>query len=155
MKPIGLAARDTLRLEAGLNLYGHEMDEKITPLECHLASTVDWQDENRHFIGKEALLAQKQSGILQQLVGLVMLEQGIPRAGMVCKLVDATNNEKKGVITSGSYSPTLECGIAMARIPSGDFSLAQIEIRGKKSFAKVIPLPFLKKGKPTFSIKTL
>lgn len=150
VKPIGLAARDTLRLEAGLNLYGQDMDEAITPFECHLTSTVDWQDEKREFIGKKALLKQQNEGVQKQLVGLVLLGQGIPRHGMVCQ-VRRDGKEEEGIVTSGAFSPSLNCGIAMCRVPQGEYTQADIEIRGKRIPAKMITLPFIKRGKATFS----
>ena len=139
---MGLAARDTLRLEAGLNLYGNDMDETITPYEANLSWTVDLKDAKRDFIGKEARIKQKFDGIKNQLVGLVLQGRGILREKMLC-WVDGS----QGITTSGSFSPTLAKSIAMARIPVGAYTKAEVEIRGKKIEAEVIALPFIKKKK--------
>ncbi len=145
IKPAGLGARDSLRLEAGLNLYGQDMDENISPLESNLAWTVDFKDKERHFIGRSALEEQLAKGIQHQLMGLVLEEKGVCRKGMI---VFAT--EQQGILTSGGYSPTLSCGIGMARMPIVDNRSVQIDIRGKKAQAKLIKLPFVRKGKATF-----
>lgn len=138
--PVGLGARDTLRLEAGLNLYGADMDETTTPLESNLAWTVDWLDSTRNFIGREALAKQKQQGVHQRLVGLVMQEAGVLRNHQRVWIdgVDA------GEITSGSFSPTFNCAIAMARIPVGKAHTVAVERRGKMIPVQIIKLPFLK-----------
>ncbi len=141
VRPIGLAARDSLRLEAGLNLYGQDMDETVSPDESNLSWTIDLKDPERHFIGKEALLAKRQQGVTKQLVGVMLLEKGVCRPHMV---VHVKNDQDwlEGTLTSGSYSPTLNVGIGLARIPVGSFQTAQIDIRGKQIPAKFIKLPF-------------
>ncbi|HEY6093906.1 MAG TPA: glycine cleavage system aminomethyltransferase GcvT [Gallionellaceae bacterium] len=140
VKPIGLGARDTLRLEAGMNLYGHDMDETISPLEAGLAWTVDLQSE-RDFIGKAALLAKPAT---RKLVGLVLQDRGVLRDHQV---VHTAHGE--GEITSGSFSPTLNKSIAMARLPAavqiGDS--VQVAIRDKMLTATVVKYPFVRNGK--------
>ncbi|TNC98873.1 MAG: aminomethyltransferase [Gallionellaceae bacterium] len=140
VKPIGLGARDTLRLEAGMNLYGQDMDESVGPLESGLAWTVDLQSE-RDFIGKAALLANPPSN---KLVGLVLLDRGVLRGHQKVKTPHG-----EGEITSGSFSPTLEKSIALARVPNvvaiGD--TVQVEIRDKLLNAKVVKYPFARNGK--------
>ncbi|WP_413438223.1 glycine cleavage system aminomethyltransferase GcvT [Sulfuriferula sp. GW1] len=140
VKPIGLGARDTLRLEAGMNLYGQDMDETTNPLESGLAWTVDLHSE-RDFIGKSAL--QKRD-IHQQLVGLVLLDKGVLRAHQ-----QVHTQHGVGEITSGSFSPTLQQSIALARIPLGIAPGAEVEveIRDKKLKAKVVNYPFARNGK--------
>ncbi|MBS0290408.1 MAG: glycine cleavage system aminomethyltransferase GcvT [Proteobacteria bacterium] len=152
IKPAGLGARDTLRLEAGYNLYGQDMDETVTPLESNLAWTVDWKDPTRDFIGKEALQKKQQKGIHQQLVGLVLLEKGVCRASMPVYVQFPNLSEvKHAKLTSGGFSPTLGCGIGLARLPTGELSSIEVGIRDKKVPAKIVPLPFVKNGKPNFN----
>ena len=138
--PIGLGARDTLRLEAGMNLYGQDMDEAINPLEAGLAWTVDLKSE-RDFIGKAALQANPPT---RKLVGLVLQDRGVLRGH---QKVHTTHGE--GEITSGSFSPTLEKSIALARVPKavqiGD--TVQVAIRDKMLDAKVVKYPFARNGK--------
>jgi aminomethyltransferase len=126
--PCGLGARDSLRLEAGMLLYGQDMDETTTPLESGLAWTVKLDDNERDFIGRGALLAQKQYGLVNKLVGLVLDTKGILRRGQ--KIIIEGIGE--GVITSGGYSPTLGKSIALARVPLATQKHAMVEIRGKK-----------------------
>lgn len=142
VKPCGLAARDTLRLEAGMLLYGQDMDETTTPLESGLNWTVTWQPEDRGFIGMGALFSQKQQGLTRKLVGLTLLDKGIMRPGQ--KLV--IENCPDGIITSGSYSPTLEQSIALARVPVGVGEQVLVDIRGKLIPAKVGKPRFVKNG---------
>lgn len=141
VKPIGLGARDTLRLEAGMNLYGQDMDETVGPLESGLAWTVDLKSE-RDFIGKAALLANPPT---QKLVGLVLLDRGVLRGH---QKVVTTHGE--GEITSGTFSPTLQKSIALARVPNavqiGDN--VQVVIRDKMLAAQVVKYPFARNGKP-------
>jgi aminomethyltransferase len=140
VKPIGLGARDTLRLEAGMNLYGHDMDASISPLEAGLAWTVDLKSE-RDFIGKAALLAKPPA---RKLAGLVLQDRGVLRDHQVVK-----SSHGDGEITSGSFSPTLNQSIALARIPAavqiGD--TVQVSIRDKLLNAKVVKYPFVRNGK--------
>jgi aminomethyltransferase len=144
VKPIGLGARDTLRLEAGMNLYGQEMDETVGPLESGLAWTVDLKSE-RDFIGKAALLANPPS---KKLVGLVLLDRGVLRGHQKIK-----SAQGDGEITSGSFSPTLEKSIALARVPNGVQigDTVQVEIRDKLLNAKVVKFPFARNGKGLIS----
>lgn len=139
VQPCGLGARDTLRLEAGMNLYGSDMDETVTPLESNLAWTVAWQDESRDFIGKTALLAQKEAGVEQKLVGLVLMEKGVMRTGQAIEIEGIGH----GVITSGTFSPTLQQSIAFARVPAETGDQALVQIRNKLLPAKVIKPPFV------------
>ncbi|WP_300087149.1 glycine cleavage system aminomethyltransferase GcvT [uncultured Nitrosomonas sp.] len=138
--PAGLGARDTLRLEAGMNLYGQDMDENINPLESGLAWTVDLKSE-RDFIGKQALLVQP---INRQLAGLVLLDKGVLRSHQ--KVV--TQQSSEGEITSGGFSPTLNQSIALARIPAEVAVGEQVHVvvRDKQLAAKVVKYPFVRNG---------
>jgi aminomethyltransferase len=140
VKPIGLGARDTLRLEAGMNLYGQDMDETVGPLESGLAWTVDLKSE-RDFIGKAALLANPPGN---KLVGLLLLDRGVLRGHQKVQTVHGA-----GEITSGSFAPTLEKSIALARVPNGVQvgDTVQVEIRDKLLNAKVVKYPFARNGK--------
>jgi aminomethyltransferase len=134
--PAGLGARDTLRLEAGLNLYGNEMDEDVTPLECGLAWTVDLRDPERAFIGRGALEAQQ---VGTRFVGLVLAARGVMRSHQRVR-----TPEGEGVVTSGTFSPTLGRSIAMARIPAGPGATAEVEVRGRWLTADIMDLPFVR-----------
>jgi aminomethyltransferase len=140
--PAGLGARDTLRLEAGMNLYGQDMDESITPWEAGLAWTVAL-DEGRDFIGRAALEKQKADGIRRVMVGLVMDEKGVLRHG---QRVATANGD--GEILSGTFSPTLGKAIAFARVPAGTTDQAQVDIRGKLVPVRLVKYPFVRDGKP-------
>ena len=139
--PIGLGARDTLRLEAGMNLYGQDMDESQNPLESGLAWTVDMKDAGRDFIGRKALEALKPT---RQFVGLLLLDRGVLRAHQ--KVVTAKGD---GETTSGSFSPTLNQSIALARIPAGVAlgDTVEVEVRDKRLKAKVVKPNFARHGK--------
>ncbi len=141
IKPCGLGARDTLRIEAGMFLYGQDMDESTTPLESGLSWTVKWQPEDRDFIGMGALLSQKQHGLTRKMVGLILDEKIIMRAGQ-----RVISSEGEGIITSGSYSPTLQKSIAFARVPLHTSSEASVEIRGKLYKVQVVKPRFIKNG---------
>ena len=142
--PCGLAARDTLRLEAGMNLYGHDMDEKISPIECNMDWVVDLKNEKRDFIGKQAYLAAKNDSTKYRQVGLVMLGKGVLREGQ--KVIN--NKQEIGVITSGTFSPTLKQSIAIARINCGNTDdEIFVDIRGNMERVKVVKLPFVRNGK--------
>jgi aminomethyltransferase len=143
VRPAGLAARDTLRLEAGLNLYGQDMDEETSPLVSNLAWTVDLSD--RDFIGREAVTAEKAAGVAAKLTGLVMQGKGVLRQGQ--KVV---TNEGEGVITSGVFSPTLGVAIALARIPRKAKGKAEVEIRGKRQPVIIVRPPFVRGGKRVY-----
>jgi aminomethyltransferase len=140
VKPIGLGARDTLRLEAGMNLYGQDMDETVNPLEAGLAWTVDLKSE-RDFTGKTALLANPPA---RKLAGLVLLDRGVLRGHQPVRTAHGA-----GEITSGSFSPTLDKSIALARVPNGVQvgDTVQVEIRDKFLNAKVVKYPFARNGK--------
>lgn len=144
VRPCGLGSRDTLRLEAGMNLYGQDMDETTTPLVSGLGWTVALEPEERAFIGREALEKQKKAGIPQQLVGLVLEGRGILRSHQ--KLFDA--DKQIGEITSGGFSPTLERSIALARIETDSAQSFEVEMRGKRLPVKVVKYPFVRHGKP-------
>ncbi|UJP05192.1 MAG: glycine cleavage system aminomethyltransferase GcvT [Nitrosomonas sp.] len=142
--PAGLGARDTLRLEAGMNLYGQDMDESKHPMESGLAWTVDLKSE-RDFIGKQALL---NADITPQLVGLVLIDRGVLRSHQeVVGLKDGI--EYKGEITSGGFSPTMNQSIALARIPAqiAIDDEVNVLVRDKKLRAKVVKYPFVRNGK--------
>ncbi len=138
--PAGLGARDTLRLEAGMNLYGQDMDETVTPLECGLKWTVDLESP-RDFVGKAALLAAPPRA---QMLGLVLLERGVLRAHQE---VETRNGH--GEITSGSFSPTLDISIALARLPNGVQAgeAAKVKIRDKWLPARTVKYPFVRNGR--------
>lgn len=137
--PCGLAARDTLRLEAGFLLYGQDMDQNTTPLNSGLSWTVQWEPHDRAFIGMDALISQKQRGVKQKLVGLTLKEGGIMRAGQEV----FANDEPVGVITSGTYSPTLKHSIAFARISSDVSHQATVHMRDKVLPVEIGKLRFL------------
>jgi aminomethyltransferase len=139
--PCGLGARDTLRLEAGMNLYSQDMDETISPLAANMAWTISWQPSDRKFVGREALEQQKAAGTYK-LVGLVMTDKGVLRAG---QKVQVSGGE--GVITSGTFSPTLGHSIAMARVPSTVGETAEVEIRKKWVKVNVVKPSFVRNGK--------
>jgi aminomethyltransferase len=146
IKPIGLGARDTLRLEAGMNLYGLDMDETTSPLTSGLGWTIGWQPPERDFIGRKALEAEKVSGVQQRFVGLVLEGKGVLRSHM--KVVCANG---EGETTSGSFSPTLKESIALARIPAGSEDECQVDIRGKLQPAKIVKPNFVRFGKPVLT----
>ncbi|MEN6586414.1 MAG: glycine cleavage system aminomethyltransferase GcvT [Sulfuricella sp.] len=141
--PIGLGARDTLRLEAGMNLYGQDMDETVSPLESGLAWTVDLTSP-RDFIGKQALTSQP---VARQLAGLLLLDKGVLRSHQ--KVVTAQGT---GEITSGGFAPTLNQSVALARLPAGVAvgDTVQVEIRGKLLNAQVVRYPFVRNGKACY-----
>jgi aminomethyltransferase len=141
--PIGLGARDTLRLEAGMSLYGSDMDETVTPLESALGWTVAWDPEDRDFIGRAVLEQQRRDKPNRKLVGLVLEGKGVLRNHQ--KVVVAGVGE--GEITSGSFSPTLGRAIALARVPAATGSTCQVEIRGKLAAVHVVKPPFVRNGK--------
>ena len=141
VKPIGLGARDTLRLEAGMNLYGTDMDETVSPLVSGLAWTVAWQPEERDFIGKSALLSEKAAGVREKFVGLVLEGRGVLRSHQ--KVI---TDSGEGEITSGTFSPTLGLAIAMARVPADIGETCEVEIRNKRLPAKVVKPRFVRNG---------
>ena len=142
VRPCGLGARDTLRLEAGMNLYGNDMDESVSPLASGLAWTVAL-DGDRDFVGKAALLAERSAGPARKLVGLLLLERGVLRAHQRVVVDDAGQGE----VTSGTYSPTLERSIGLARVPAAARDAAQVEIRGHLLPARIVRPPFVRHGR--------
>ncbi|CAM4149268.1 glycine cleavage system aminomethyltransferase GcvT [Psychrobacter arenosus] len=159
IKPAGLGARDTLRMEAGMNLYGHDMDETVSPYECGMAWTLALKDE-RDFIGREALVAKrkqaKADGTAMKQVGLLLESRGVLREGMEVVINDAEGADSglRGTITSGTFSPTLKQSIAIARVPASvaDDAVVQVDLRGKGKFVdlRVIKLPFVRNGQKQF-----
>lgn len=157
VKPIGLGARDTLRLEAGMNLYGHDMDESISPLSANMAWTIAWEPTERDFIGRSALQLQReaqQRGELPTLSGLVMEERGVLREGLRVQCTFADGTVSDGAITSGTFSPTLKHGIALARIPANPnnaaLTLCEVDIRGKLIPVRLVKPGFVRLGKKVF-----
>ncbi|WP_203322363.1 glycine cleavage system aminomethyltransferase GcvT [Pseudoxanthomonas beigongshangi] len=140
VKPAGLGARDTLRLEAGMNLYGQDMDESVSPYEAALAWTVAL-DAGRDFIGRPVLEQQKADGAPRQMIGLVMDEKGVLRHGQ--KVLTANGD---GEILSGTFSPTLGKAIAFARVPAGEPGVVRVDIRGKEVPVRVVKFPFVRDG---------
>jgi aminomethyltransferase len=138
--PAGLGARDTLRLEAGLNLYGQDLDENTSPLASNIGWTIAWEPQDRDFIGRQSLTEQRQSNE-QKLTGLIMREKGILRHGQVI-----VTNAGEGVITSGTYSPSLEYSIALARVPKAASGDCEVDIRGKRKTATLCKPPFVRNG---------
>ncbi|MEH6686288.1 MAG: glycine cleavage system aminomethyltransferase GcvT [Halopseudomonas sabulinigri] len=143
-KPCGLGARDTLRLEAGMNLYGSDMDESISPLAANMAWTIAWEPAERDFIGRAALTAQKEAGAQPKQVGLVLSERAVLR-GHQKVIVEGVG---EGEITSGTFSPTLGYSVALARVPRDTVigSSAKVEIRGKQLDVRVVKPCFVRNG---------
>ncbi|HIE78065.1 MAG TPA: glycine cleavage system aminomethyltransferase GcvT [Candidatus Thioglobus sp.] len=139
VEPCGLGARDTLRLEAGMSLYGSEMNEEVSPLEAALGWTVDMADENRQFVGRRALESLKSDGIKSNVVGLVLEGKGVIRDHQIIK-----TNAGEGEVTSGTFSPTIGKAIALARVPSGSEGRCEIQMRNKWVFAKIVRPPFVR-----------
>ena len=146
VRPVGLGARDTLRLEAGMNLYGSDMDESVTPLESNMAVTISFEDD-REFLGRARLEAQLSEGVERELVGLVLLERGVLRAHHPI----FSGAEQVGEITSGAFSPTLEHGIGLARLTTGADNLT-VEIRNKRLPVQRVKLPFVRNGKQVYKL---
>ncbi len=138
----GLGARDTLRLEAGMNLYGSDMDEQRTPLESGLTWTVAFEPAERNFIGRSALQVQRAAGVACKLVGLVLEDRGVLRSHQ--KVVAAGIGE--GELTSGTFSPTLQRSIGLARVPAATGERVAVDIRGKLLTARVVKYPFVRNG---------
>ena len=140
--PCGLGARDTLRLEAAMNLYGSDMDETISPLEAGLAWTVAWEPEDRDFIGRGSLEAQRNDPNKRRFVGLLLEDKGVLRNHQ--KVVVEGIGE--GEITSGGFAPTIGRSIALARVPAGDYDRAQVEVRNKLLNVRIVKVPFVRNG---------
>jgi aminomethyltransferase len=142
--PCGLGARDTLRLEAGMALYGQDIDETVTPLESGLDWTVDFTDAERDFIGRAALQARRAAGVPRQLVGLKLTDKGVLRAHQKVSTAHGA-----GEITSGTFAPTLGGSIALARVPAGvaPGERVEVDLRGRPAAAQVVKYPFVRNGK--------
>lgn len=140
VKPAGLGARDTLRLEAGMNLYGQDMDETVLPMEAAL----DWTlvlNSGRDFIGRAALLAAQAAGVKRKMIGLVLDDKGVLRHGQIV-LTDVGDGE----ILSGSFSPTLGKSIAFARVPTAASGGLRVDIRGREVSVRAVKFPFVRDG---------
>ncbi len=140
--PCGLGARDTLRLEAAMNLYGSDMDETISPLEAGLGWTVAWEPADRSFIGRGPLEQLRADASRQRFVGLLLEDTGVLRNHQ--RVVVEGIGE--GEITSGGFSPTIGRSIALARLPAGDYDRAQVDVRGKMLDARIVKTPFVRNG---------
>ena len=140
--PAGLGARDTLRLEAGMNLYGQDMDEDVTPWEAGLGWTVSL-DAGRDFIGRAALEKQKADGVPRELIGVVLEDKGVLRHGQRV-VTDAGDGE----ILSGIFSPTLGKAVGFARVPAGARENLRVDIRGRELALRTVKYPFVRDGKP-------
>ena len=162
VKPAGLGARDTLRLEAGMNLYGQDMDDTVSPYEAALGWTVALDaladSQPRDFIGREVLERQKADGAPRQMIALVMDDKGVLRHGQ--KVLTAHG---EGEILSGTFSPTLGKAIAFARVPAGEIPLGagdaggggvRVEIRGREVPVRVVKFPFVRDGQPQDGVLT-
>ena len=144
VKPCGLGARDTLRLEAGMNLYGSDMTENTSPLVAGLGWTIAWEPTERDFIGRAALEKQRAAGVEQKWVGLILEQRGVLRGHQKVVVEDVGEGE----ITSGTFSPTLQQSIALARVPKQTGEYCQVEIRGKLLKARVVKPVFVRDGQP-------
>ena len=140
--PAGLGARDTLRLEAGMNLYGQDMDESVSPWEANLGWTIAL-DGGRHFIGRAALEAQQAAGVKRVMVGVVLDEKGVLRHGQTVLTANGA-----GEILSGSFAPTLNKAVAFARIPAGEPGDLRVDIRGRELPLRRVKYPFVRDGQP-------
>jgi len=145
VRPVGLGARDTLRLEAGMSLYGNDLDENHTPLESGIAWTVNMQDDSRDFIGRDVLHKQKQTGARYALLGLILDGRGVLRSGQSV----VRDGKSVGVITSGTFSPTRQQSIALARVDQRFEGDCAVLIRDKEQQAHTTPVPFVKNGQPS------
>ena len=150
VRSCGLGARDTLRLEAGMNLYGSDMDEATNPLECGLAWTVAFEPARRDFIGRAALEALRARGIAHKRVGLVLNERAVLRSHQ--RVVVSGVGE--GEVTSGTFSPTLARSIGLARVPSATGSEVQVEVRSRLLPALTVRPPFVRHGQPAIQLPT-
>ena len=148
VRSCGLGARDTLRLEAGMNLYGNDMNEQTNPLESGLAWTVAFDPPERDFVGRAALEAVRAQGPARKLVGLVLDERGVLRSHQRVLVPDVGEGE----VTSGTFSPTLERSIGLARVPAATAGTVQVEVRGRPLPARVVRVPFVRHGKALISL---
>lgn len=147
IQPCGLGARDTLRLEAGLALYGQDLDEQTDPLAAGLGWTVAWEPQDRQFCGREALERIRTAGTPVTAAGLVLEDRGIMRHGQ-----RVVTDAGEGIITSGGFSPTLQRSIALARLPAGAAGVCQVEIRGSLKTARIVAPVFVRRGKTLIDI---
>lgn len=147
IRPCGLGARDTLRLEAGMNLYGHEMDDDTSPLVANMAWTLAFEPGSRAFIGRAALESELEQGVNQKLVGLVLKGKGVLRAG---QHVVQSGSEAHGVITSGTFSPSLGISIALASVPLSFEGDCDVIIRDKAQAVSQVKPCFVRNGKQVF-----
>jgi aminomethyltransferase len=138
----GLGARDTLRLEAGMNLYGSDMDETTSPLESGLGWTIAWIPAERDFIGRAAVEAMRKDETRQQFTGLLLEGRGVLRNHQRVVVEGLPDGE----ITSGGFSPTIGRSIALARLPAGNYETAQVDVRGKLLDARLVRPPFVRHG---------
>jgi aminomethyltransferase len=141
--PCGLGARDTLRLEAAMNLYGTDMDETVSPLEAGMGWTIAWEPAERDFVGRAQLEAKRADPARQRFVGLLLEDKGVLRNHQRV-VVEGVG---EGEITSGGFSPTIGRSIALARLPAGDYQRAQVEVRGKLLNVRIVTTPFVRNGK--------
>lgn len=141
--PCGLGARDTLRLEAAMNLYGTDMDETISPLECGLGWTVAWDPADRDFVGRKAVERMRTDQTRRRFVGLLLEDKGVLRNHQ--RVV--VNDIGEGEITSGGFSPTINRSIALGRLPAGNYEVARVDVRGKLLRVRVVATPFVREGK--------
>jgi aminomethyltransferase len=148
IRPCGLGARDTLRLEAGMNLYGSDMDESVSPLEAGLGWTIAWDPPERDFIGRQPLSEMRANKERQKFAGLVLEGKGVLRDHMRVVVDDVGEGE----ITSGGFSPTLQRSIAMARIPAGNYEWAKVEVRNRLLDVRVVKMPFVRNGKAQIDV---
>jgi aminomethyltransferase len=142
LKPCGLGARDTLRLEAGMNLYGTDMDDSISPLEAGLGWTIAWEPADRTFVGRPALELVRADTNHQKFVGLLLESKGVLRNHQRVVIDGLADGE----ITSGGFSPTMQRSIAMARMPAGEYAQAKVEVRGRLLDVSVVKIPFVRNG---------
>ena len=149
IEPCGLGARDTLRMEAALNLYGVDMDESTSPLESGLNWTIGWDPEDRNFIGRKAIEEFRNSPKKKKFIGLLLEDKGVLRNGQKV-FVDGLG---EGEITSGGFSPSTGRSIALARMPAGDYEHAKVKVREKFLNVRVVNTPFVYKGKIKIDIE--
>ncbi len=140
--PCGLGARDTLRLEAAMNLYGSDMDETVSPLEAGLGWTIAWEPADRDFIGRAPLEAKRKDSDKRRFVGLLLEDKGVLRNHQTV-IVEGIG---EGEITSGGFSPTIGRSIALARVPAGDYVKAKVDVRGKLLNVRIVETPFVRNG---------
>ena len=141
VKPAGLGARDTLRLEAGLNLYGQDMSEATSPYVSNIGWTVAWEPADRGFIGRHALQDVRLAPT-HKLTGIILEDKGVLRHDQ-----SVATDAGPGVVTSGTYSPTMQCSIGLVRVPAQAGDDCSVDIRGSQKKARLVKPPFVRKGK--------